>query len=159
MVRPVSELSIDGIVNNVIVSDEYLGDKEFVSLNAAPEVLKGGKIEFTQVYPVPDGQTIDSVLVRLVQGGQTTAVTFGSSDSSPQESAAEPSDTQNLGTMQSLWTTATPEQRRKSADSWGISTGTVTEEGVKALIVEAGEQGIVLSEATARQFLNWALVN
>ncbi|MEV8167336.1 hypothetical protein AB0O70_05370 [Microbacterium paraoxydans] len=76
-VEPIEELSVDAIVNNAFVSDEYLGDDEYVSLNAAPQLLVGGEATFTQSYVVGEGDEVKTIVVSLGMGEASSVAVFG----------------------------------------------------------------------------------
>lgn len=76
-VRPISELDVQAIVNGVFVTDEYLSDDEFVSLNAAPELLAGGTATFAQMFVVEDGQEVKTVIASLGMGEAAPVAVFG----------------------------------------------------------------------------------
>lgn len=151
--EPIMEIEVGAVVENASVESEYLADNEFIAVDALPELFAGAKATFTQVFAIPEGQSISTAYVAIGEGEATERVFFGETLDLGAESTASP----DVETMQYIWDQASDEQRATSMESWGLTEDRVTPEGIAQLISEGEEAGVILDETEARTFLEWVL--
>lgn len=152
---PFAEMSVGVVVDDRGVAAQWLlRNGPVPALPEVGELFEGGQAPFEEVFIVPAGSPVPTVSVVLGSGDGARRVFFG----------AEPnlgtgaSSGQDVQAMKDIWAQATADQRAQSLEDWGAAYGEpVSDAAVAALIRESSEIGVILDEAEAREFLEWAV--
>lgn len=154
--EPITEVEIGVVVDNRSIEAEYLSSDGVPPLPAVEELFAGGEAPFAEIFAVPGGAEVRTVSVIVGVGEAGQRVFFGDPVDTGQDTAS--ASTPDVESMIYLWNEASSEERATTLEGLGLSPGSeVTADAVAQLVTEANERGIILDDAEAREFLEWAV--
>lgn len=157
--EPITEVEIGAVVDNRTITAEYLGTSEGLPpLPAVGEIFPGGEAPFAENYIVPSGSEVLTVSVIVGIGEAAQRVFFGQPVDTAGAGPGETSSSPDVESMKYLWNESAPDTQAQTLANVGLAPGAaVTDEAVALTVERSNEIGIILDEAEAREFLEWAV--
>lgn len=154
--EPITEVQIGVVVDNRSIDAEYLSTDGVPPLPAVDELFTGGESPFEEIFAVPSGSEVLTVSVIVGMGEAGQRVFFG--EPVDLGASADTSSSPDVESMKFVWGESSPEQRAQTLSDLGLEAGgAVTDEAVASFAQQANEVGIILDDAEAREFLEWAV--